>query len=59
MTVPPIAYYGGKTRLADRIAELLPTHDHYVEPLAGSLAVLLGQKAQPHGDGERPRPPPC
>jgi len=44
MTAPPLAYHGGKTRLADRIAELLPAHDHYVEPFAGSLAVLLAKK---------------
>lgn len=41
---PPFAYYGGKTTLATKIAELLPTHDHYVEPFAGSLAVLLAKE---------------
>lgn len=41
---PPFAYYGGKTILAPRIAELLPAHDHYVEPFAGSLAVLLAKE---------------
>lgn len=40
---PPFSYYGGKTTLAPRIAELLPAHDHYVEPFAGSLAVLLAK----------------
>ena len=40
---PPFAYFGGKTTLAPRIAELLPKHDHYVEPFAGSLAVLLAK----------------
>lgn len=44
MTAPPMAYYGGKTRLAARIAALLPAHEHYVEPFAGSLAVLLAKK---------------
>jgi DNA adenine methylase len=39
----PFAYFGGKTRLADRIVQLLPAHDHYVEPFAGSLAVLLAK----------------
>lgn len=29
--------------LASRIAALLPTHSHYVEPFAGSLAVLLAK----------------
>jgi len=40
---PPFAYYGGKTTLAHRIADLLPAHRHYVEPFAGSLAVLLAK----------------
>lgn len=46
---PPFAYYGGKTKLADTIASLLPSHTHYVEPFAGSLAVLL---AKPRSDME-------
>ena len=41
---PPFSYYGGKTTLAPRIAELLPPHQHYVEPFAGSLAVLLAKE---------------
>lgn len=41
--MPPFAYYGGKTQLADRIVALLPRHRHYVEPFAGSLAVLLAK----------------
>lgn len=40
---PPFAYYGGKTTLAERITDLLPAHSHYVEPFAGSLAVLLAK----------------
>lgn len=42
-TKPPFAYYGGKTTMAERIASLLPAHSHYVEPFAGSLAVLLAK----------------
>jgi DNA adenine methylase len=49
MSAPPFAYFGGKTRLAERIIALLPAHDHYVEPFAGSLAVLL---AKPRVDME-------
>ena len=41
---PPFAYYGGKTTLAQQIAAALPKHDHYVEPFAGSLAVLLAKE---------------
>ena len=41
---PPFGYFGGKTTLAPQISELLPPHDHYVEPFAGSLAVLLAKK---------------
>jgi DNA adenine methylase len=43
----PFAYFGGKTRLADRIVPLLPAHQHYVEPFAGSLAVLLAKPRSP------------
>jgi len=43
MTAPPFAYFGGKTRLAGSAAAL-PAHEHYVEPFAGSLAVLLTKK---------------
>lgn len=44
---PPFAYYGGKTTIADRIVALFPKHGHYVEPFAGSLAVLLAKNPAP------------
>lgn len=40
---PPMTYFGGKTRLARRVAALLPRHEHYVECFAGSLAILLAK----------------
>lgn len=42
-TAPPLVYFGGKTSLAPKIAGLLPAHEHYVEPFADSLAVLLAK----------------
>lgn len=46
---PPVPYFGGKQKTAERIASLLPPHRHYVEPFCGSLAVLL---AKPRSDME-------
>lgn len=40
---PPFTYFGGKLSLAERIAAMLLPHEHYVEPFAGSLAVLLAK----------------
>ncbi|WP_176215706.1 hypothetical protein [Mycobacterium avium] len=34
MTAPPMAYFGGKTRLAAKIAATLSPPEHYVEPFA-------------------------
>lgn len=41
---PPLAYYGAKVTIAERIAALFPPHEHYVEPFAGSLAVLFAKR---------------
>ena len=46
--LPPFAYFGGKMKLAERIVSLLHPHDHYVEPFAGSLAVLLAKPRSAH-----------
>jgi DNA adenine methylase len=40
---PPFTYFGGKTAIAGQIVAALPPHEHYVEPFAGSLAVLLAK----------------
>lgn len=42
--MPPFGYFGGKATLAPLIADMLPAHEHYVEPFAGSLAVLLAKQ---------------
>lgn len=46
-TAAPFTYFGGKHRLASWIVSMLPQHDHYVEPYAGSLSVLLAKPRSP------------
>lgn len=45
---PPFTYFGGKITVGPAIAALLPPHEHYVEPFAGSLAVLMAKRPSAH-----------
>lgn len=45
---PPVSYFGGKTRIADWIANLLPAHRVYVEPFMGSAAVFFAKPPSKH-----------
>ncbi|AJP04755.1 DNA methyltransferase [Streptomyces cyaneogriseus subsp. noncyanogenus] len=40
---PPVPYFGSKQSIAPWIVSLLPDHEHYVEPYAGGLSVLLAK----------------
>lgn len=43
----PFPYFGGKSRIASRVWERFGDTPNYVEPFAGSLAVLLGRPHVP------------
>lgn len=43
--VSPLRWYGALRCHASRISELLPPHDRYAEPFAGSAAVLFSKPA--------------
>ena len=40
-TRPPLAYYGGKQRMAKNIIPLIPQHTTYVEPFCGGATILF------------------
>lgn len=45
---PPVAYYGGKSRLAEWIVNAMPPHRVYVEPFLGSGAVFFAKRRARH-----------
>ena len=44
----PFPYFGGKSRIADEVWDRFGDVPNYVEPFAGSLAVLLARPSEPH-----------
>lgn len=52
----PFPWFGGKSRAAHLIWPRFGNVPNYVEPFAGSLAVLLNRPHAPANDVERKRP---
>ena len=48
--IAPMPYFGGKRMIADDVWSRFGVVENYIEPFAGSLAVLLGS---PHGAAQR------
>jgi len=49
---PPFPWYGGKSKAASIVWEALGNVSTYIEPFAGSLAVLLNRPVE-HGTAKR------
>lgn len=39
----PIQYFGAKQQIAEKLVDLMPAHQGYIEPYSGSLSVLLAK----------------
>ena len=55
----PFPYFGGKLRVAAQVWERFGDAPNYVEPFAGSLAVLLGRPTEPRNCLKHERKTPC
>ncbi len=53
MLKAPFPWFGGKSRAAELIWSRLGDVSNYVEPFAGSLAVLLASTRAAHRDSKR------
>src|SRR5690606_24677068 len=49
MLTAPFPWFGGKSRVAHHVWQRFGDVDNYIEPFAGSLAVLLGRPASHRG----------